>query len=124
MEVHCTFDPTTKGGWSDDGRKVRGTLHWVSAIDAIDAEVRLYEHLFLIENPDSEGKDFTESLNPESLVTIKNCKIEPALSNAEIGINYQFLRIGYFCMDKNSNPNNLIFNRTVGLRDSWAKQQK
>jgi len=124
IEVHCTYDPATKGGWSDDGRKVRGTLHWVSVSYAIDAEVRLYDHLFRIENPESGDNNFIENLNPNSLTILNNCKLEPSLKNAELGIGFQFLRIGYFCLDLDSKPDNLIFNRTTNLRDSWAKKQK
>jgi glutaminyl-tRNA synthetase len=123
-EIHCTYDPTTKGGWSDDGRKVRGTLHWVSVQHAVDAEVLLYDHLFTVENPESGGEVFTENLNSDSLLILQNCKAEPGLKIAETGINYQFLRNGYFCLDFDSKSDQLIFNRTVGLRDNWAKKQK
>ena len=122
LEVHCTYDSTTKGGWSNDGRKVRGTLHWVSASHAIDAEVRLYDHLFHIENPESIGDDFIENLNPNSLTILNNCKLELGLRNAQPGIVYQFLRIGYFCMDMDSTPENIIFNRATSLRDNWTKK--
>ena len=127
IEVHCTYDPETRGGWSDDGRKVRGTLHWVSAGHAIKAEVRLYDHLFVKENP-SEAKDdadFKTYLNPNSLEKLTSCLIEPSLSDAAPGSRYQFLRQGYFCVDsKDSLSDALIFNRTVTLRDTWAKIQK
>ena len=123
-EIRCTYDPSTKGGWSDDGRKVRGTLHWVSVQHALDAEVRLYDHLFTLENPESGGEVFIENLNPDSLLTLQNCKAEPGLKSAETEISYQFLRKGYFCLDSDSKPDQLIFNRTVGLRDNWAKKQK
>ena len=123
-EIHCTYDPTTKGGWSDDGRKVRGTLHWVSVLHAVDAEVRLYDHLFTVENPELGGEVFTENLNSDSLLILQNCKAEPGLKIAETGISYQFLRNGYFCLDFDSKSDQLIFNRTVGLRDNWAKKQK
>ena len=123
-KIHCTYDPTTKGGWSDDGRKVRGTLHWVSVQHAVDAEVRLYDHLFTVENPESGGEVFTENLNSDSLLILQNCKAEPGLKIAETGISYQFLRNGYFCLDFDSKSDQLIFNRTVGLRDNWAKKQK
>ena len=123
-EIHCTYDPTTKGGWSDDGRKVRGTLHWVSVQHAVDAEVLLYDHLFTVENPESGGEVFTENLNSDSLLILQNCKAEPGLKIAETGISYQFLRNGYFCLDFDSKSDQLIFNRTVGLRDNWAKKQK
>ncbi len=121
-EIHCTYDPATKGGWSDDGRKVRGTLHWVSAAHAIDAEVRLYDHLFNVENPEAGGDDFILHLNHNSLIINNQAKLEPGLRNAEKDISYQFLRNGYFCLDQNSKEEKLIFNRTVGLRDSWAKK--
>ena len=123
-EIRCTYDPSTKGGWSDDGRKVRGTLHWVSVQHALDAEVRLYDHLFTLENPESGGEVFIENLNPDSLLTLQNCKAEPGLKSAKTEISYQFLRNGYFCLDSDSKPDQLIFNRTVGLRDNWAKKQK
>ena len=123
-EVHCTYDPATKGGWSDDGRKVRGTLHWVSAQHAVDAEVRLYNHLFNVENPEADGDDFIQHLNPDSLIINTQAKLESSLTDAKQGIKYQFLRNGYFCLDTDSTPKQLIFNRTVGLRDSWGKKQK
>ncbi len=127
VELHCTYDPNSKGGWTNDGRKVKGTLHWVSAKHCIDGEVRLYSHLFSKENPDKteEDKDFLSNLNPDSLVVLKNCKLEPSLKDAKAGVNYQFLRTGYFCVDKkDSKPDNLVFNRTVALKDSWAKKEK
>jgi len=123
-EIHCTYDPATKGGWSDDGRKVKGTLHWVSAKHAVDAEVRLYDHLFNLENPEADGDDFVKHLNPESLIIISQAKLERSLLASKHGINYQFLRKGYFCLDTDSRSENLVFNRTVGLRDSWIKKQK
>jgi glutaminyl-tRNA synthetase len=127
VEIHCSYDPQTKGGWSDDGRKVKGTLHWVSAAHAIDAEVRLYDHLFNKSNPYEveEGSEFTANLNPGSLETISNCKAEPSLATAAPGDRFQFLRHGYFCVDtKDSTSERLVFNRTVSLRDSWAKIEK
>ena len=126
LEVHCRYDPDTRGGWSEDGRKVRGTLHWVSAEHALDAEVRLYDVLFAKENPDevSEGGSFTENINPDSLEVLQGVKVEPSLAHAEIGAGYQFLRQGYFCVDPDSGAEQLIFNRTVTLRDSWAKIEK
>ena len=126
VEVHCTYDPTTRGGWSEDGRKVRGTLHWVSAPHAIEAEVRLYEHLFAKENPNDveEGRDFTDYLNPNSLQILDSARVEPSLVDAKLGSYYQFLRKGYFCVDLNSSDNKPVFNRTVTLRDTWAKIQK
>ena len=123
-EVHCTYDPATKGGWSDDGRKVRGTLHWVSIQHAVDAEVRLYNHLFNVENPEADGDDFIQHLNPDSLIINTQAKLESSLTDAKQGIKYQFLRNGYFCLDTDSTQKQLIFNRTVGLRDSWGKKQK
>ena len=120
-EIHCTYDPKTKGGMSDDGRKVRGTLHWVSASEFIEAEIRLYDRLFKSENPESSG-DFVDDLNPDSLKLIKNAKLEASLANAEPKFIYQFERTGYFVLDsKDSTENNLIFNRAVSLRDSWAR---
>ena len=123
IEVHCTYDPETRGGYSPDGRKVKGTIHWVSSKHALDAEVRLYDRLFNKPDPDNteEGKTFLDYLNPESLSILKNCKVDPALMNAEPGERYQFERQGYFCLDLDAKPNHLIFNRTVSLRDSWAK---
>ncbi len=123
-ELHCTYDPATKGGWSDDGRKVRGTLHWVSVQHAVDAEVRLYNHLFNVENPEADGDDFIQHLNPDSLIINTQAKLESSLTDAKQGIKYQFLRNGYFCLDTDSTQKQLIFNRTVGLRDSWGKKQK
>jgi len=123
-EIHCTYDPATKGGWSDDGRKVRGTLHWVSAQHTVDAEVRFYDHLFNVENPETDGDDFIQYLNPNSLIKTSEVKLEIGLQGAAIGTNYQFLRNGYFCLDLDSTEEKLIFNRTVGLRDSWSKKQK
>jgi len=124
VELHCTYDPKTKGGWSDDGRKVRGTLHWVSVQHAVDAEVRLYDHLFNVENPVADGDDFIQHLNPDSLIINTQAKLESSLTDAKQGIKYQFLRNGYFCLDTDSTQKQLIFNRTVGLRDSWGKKRK
>jgi glutaminyl-tRNA synthetase len=126
-ELHCTYDPKSRGGWTDDGRKVKGTLHWVSARHAINAEVRLYEHLFLKENPDdiSEGENLFSHLNPESLKFLSECKVEPGLINASVKNRYQFLRQGYFVVDsKDSTPNALVFNRAVSLRDTWARIER
>ncbi|MCB0143251.1 MAG: glutamine--tRNA ligase, partial [Caldilineaceae bacterium] len=122
-ELRCTWDPESRGGNAPDGRKVRGTIHWVSAQHAIPAEVRLYDRLFATENPDDvddEG-DFTDNLNPDSLEINTHALVEPSLANAEPGERYQFERLGYFCVDPDSTPDNLVFNRTVTLRDSWAK---
>jgi len=123
-EIYCTYDPATKGGWSDDGRKVRGTLHWVSVQYAVDAEVRLYDHLFNVENPEEDGDDFIQHLNPDSLIKTTQAKLEPNLKGGKLGSKYQFLRNGYFCLDKESSPKHPIFNRTVGLRDGWSKKNK
>lgn len=117
IEVHCSYDPESRGGWTKDGRKVKGTSHWVSVQHAIDAEVRLYDQLYLDENP---GEDSV--LNPNSLIVLNSCKLEPGLANAKVGERFQFLRQGYFCVDKDSDGSHLVFNRTVGLRDSWAKK--
>ena len=126
VELRCTYDPATKGGDSPDGRKVKATLHWVSANHALDATVNLYDTLFTKENPDEaeEDSDFTANLNPESLKVLKGCKVEPALKNAKPFDRVQFERIGYFCVDKDSTEEAPIFNRTVGLKDAWAKIQK
>ena len=123
QEIHCTYDPNTKGGWSDDGRKVHGTLHWVSAEHTVDAEVRLYNHLFNVENPEIGGDDFIQHLNSDSLQIISSAKLEPGLKKADKGRPYQFLRNGYFCQDIESSPEKLIFNRTVGLRNSWGTKK-
>ncbi len=126
-EVHCTYDPATKGGWSADGRKVKGTIHWVSAKHAIEAEVRLYDRLFIKPDPTSDEKkgiDFTEYINPDSLKIFKGCKLEPSLKYAKPLDVFQFERIGYFCVDLDSTKDYLIFNRTVTLKDSWAKIAK
>lgn len=127
VELHCTHDPKSRGGWTDDGRKVKGTLHWVSAQHAVKAEVRLYDQLFLKENPDEveEGQDFTANLNPDSLEVLSKALIEPALSEAKPGENFQFLRMGYFCADMiEHKPEKPIFNRTSTLRDTWARVQR
>lgn len=126
VELHCTYDPETRGGWSKDGRRVRGTLHWVSAAHAVKAEVRLYDHLFDRGNPEEErdGADFKTYLNPDSLQVLNDCLVEPGLTNAKPGTSYQFLRQGYFCVDPDSKPGQQVFNRTVSLRDTWAKLEK
>ena len=125
-EIHCTYDPATHGGNAPDGRRVKATIHWVSAAHAIDAEVRLYDNLFTPENPneETEGVDFTANLNPNSLEVLTHCKLEPSLSGAVAGGRYQFERLGYFCVDTDSTPEALVFNRTVALRDTWAKIEK
>ena len=126
VEVRCTYDPATRGGNTPDGRKVKSTIHWVSAAHAIEAEVRLYESLFLTEDPNdtSRGQEWTDNLNPNSLEVISNPKLEPSLAGAVPGESYQFERLGYFCADKDSAPGRLVFNRTAGLRDSYAKMEK
>ena len=127
VEVHCTYDPETRGGWSQDGRKVKGTLHWVSADQALDAEVRLYDTLFTKPNPNEveDGAEFVDYLNPKSLQLLKACKVEPGLADAAPGNRFQFLRRGYFCVAAEVAVNGkLIFNRTATLRDSWAKIQR
>jgi glutaminyl-tRNA synthetase len=124
VEIHCTYDPKTRGGDSPDGRKVKGTIHWVSAAHALKAEVRLYEHLFLKAEPGDGGRDYKEELNPDSLVTLSDCYVEPGLAGATPGSRYQFERLGYFCVDKDSTPDKLVFNRTVTLKDTWAKIEK
>jgi len=126
VEVHCTYDPATRGGNAPDGRKVKSTIHWVSAAEAIEAEVRIYENLFTKENPNEveEGQDFTANLNPKSLEVINDAKLEPSLASAAAGSRYQFERLGYFCVDPESKPGKLVFNRTVALKDAWAKVEK
>jgi len=123
VELRCTYDPATRGGNAPDGRRVKATLHWVSAQHAIDAEVRLYDHLFTKENPlDVEkGEDWLDGLNPSSLMVLTVCKIEPNLADVTPGERFQFERKGYFCVDPDSTPENPVFNRTVTLRDTWAK---
>jgi glutaminyl-tRNA synthetase len=124
-EIHCTYDPATRGGNAPDGRKVKSTIHWVAAEHAIDAEVRLYDNLFIKENPGEteEGQDFTANLNPKSLEIVQ-AKLEPSLATAAAGERFQFERMGYFCVDTDSAAGKLVFNRTVGLKDAWAKIEK
>ena len=126
IEVHCTYDPATRGGNAPDGRKVKSTIHWVSATHAIDAEVRIYENLFSKEDPSDveEGKDVLDNLNPNSLEVLTNAKLEPSLANAVAGSRYQFERLGYFSVDPDSKPERPVFNRTVALKDTWAKVEK
>ncbi len=127
VEVHCTYDPATRGGNNPpDGRKVKATIHWVSAKHAIDAEVRLYDKLFSKPDPSQveEGKDFTANLNPKSLEIVTSAKLEPSLAAAKAGARYQFERLGYFCVDRDSRPGRLVFNRTITLKDTWAKIEK
>jgi glutaminyl-tRNA synthetase len=123
VEVHCTYDPATRGGNAPDGRKVKATIHWVSAAHAIEAEMRLYDKLFTKPNPNEveEGQDFTANLNPNSLEVLRGCKLEPSLAGAAVGSRYQFERLGYFCVDLDSASGKLVFNRTVALKDTWAK---
>jgi glutaminyl-tRNA synthetase len=125
-EVHCTYDPATRGGNAPDGRKVKSTIHWVSAAHAVEAEVRIYDNLFLRENPNDvpEGADFTVNLNPNSLEVVSNAKIEPSLAAAQPGSRYQFERLGYFCADPDSAAGRPVFNRSAALRDTWAKIEK
>jgi glutaminyl-tRNA synthetase len=125
-ELRCELDPESRGGSTPDGRRVKGTLHWVSATEGLKAEVRLYGHLFNQENPDKveEGTDFLDNINPDSLEVLRDCFVEPALAEVAAGIPLQFLRMGYFCKDKDSAPDKLVFNRTIALKDGWAKEQK
>ena len=126
-EVHCTYDPATRGGDAPDGRKVKGTLHWVSAAHAVGAEVRLIDHLFTREDPnevDTPDGDWKSNLNPDSMKVLHDCKLEPGLAQAAPGERFQFERKGYFCVDQDSTPGQPVFNRTVTLRDTWAKIQK
>jgi glutaminyl-tRNA synthetase len=120
VELRCTFDPETRGGEAPDGRKVKSTIHWVSARHAVDATVRLYDNLFRTENP-AEGGDVLANLNPQSLEVLTGCKVEPGFAQAAPGTRYQFLRHGYFCVDPDSTPETLVFNRTITLKDAWAK---
>jgi glutaminyl-tRNA synthetase len=127
IELRCTYDPATKGGKAPDGRKVKGTIHWVSAKHAARAEVRLYDHLFSVQNPDEPppGGTFLDNLNPNSLELLTDCRLEPSLVEATPGSRYQFERLGYFCVDTvDSKPGAPIFNRTVSLRDTWARIQQ
>ena len=121
--VHCTYDPESRGGETADGRKVRGTSHWVSAKHAISGEVRLYDKLFNAEYPGGETGNYLDDLNPESLVIVNDAKLEPAVAEAKPGDYLQFIRSGYFTPDYDSTPEHLVFNRTVTLKDSWAKQK-
>jgi glutaminyl-tRNA synthetase len=126
IEIHCTYDPATRGGNAPDGRKVKSTIHWVSAAHAVDAEVRLYDNLFTKEDPNetADGENFTANLNPHSLDVLAGCKLEPSLRDAAEGNRYQFERLGYFCVDPDSAPGKLVFNRTLSLRDTWGKIEK
>src|SRR5579862_1650861 len=127
IELRCTYDPATRGGNAPpDGRKVKSTIHWISAAHAVEGEARLYETLFTQENPNDleEGQEFTDLLNPNSLEIVQGCKLEPSLAGATPGASFQFERLGYFCVDPDSTPGHLVFNRTVALRDTWAKIEK
>ena len=126
VEVHCTFDPASRGGNSPDGRKVKSTMHWVSAVHAISAEIRLYDKLFAKADPYDleEGQDVLDNLNPNSLEVLLGAKLEPSLANAKLEDRFQFERVGYFCLDPDSTPGKLVFNRTLPLKDSWAKIEK
>jgi glutaminyl-tRNA synthetase len=123
VEVRCTYDPQTRGGWSHDGRKVKGTLHWASAAHALGAEVRLYDRLFTVANP-AAAESLQASLNPHSIETLRECLVEPSVAGAAPETRYQFERLGYFCFDQTSTAQRLVFNRTTSLRDSWAKLNK
>jgi glutaminyl-tRNA synthetase len=124
-EVHCTYDPDSRGGWTEDGRKVKGTSHWVSAEHSIEARIHNYSHLFSTENPGSRTGNFLDDIDPDSLEIVDNARLEPSLKDAEPGQVYQFLRKGYYCVDyKYSTGDQLVFNRTVSMKDSWAKIQK
>ena len=126
VEVHCTYDPASRGGNSPDGRKVKSTMHWVSAAHAIDAEMRLYDKLFSKADPYdlAEGQDVLDNLNPNSLEILTGAKLEPSLAAAKPEDRYQFERVGYFCADPDSTPGELVFNRTLALKDAWAKIEK
>jgi glutaminyl-tRNA synthetase len=126
IEVHCTYDPASRGGNSPDGRKVKSTMHWVSALHALSAEVRLYDKLFTKPDPGDveEGGNYLENLNPDSLEIVADGKLEPSLAGAQAGDRFQFERVGYFCVDVDSAPGKLVFNRTLPLKDSWAKIEK
>jgi glutaminyl-tRNA synthetase len=126
VELHCTYDPATRGGNAPDGRKVKGTIHWVSAAHAVRAEVRLYENLFTVPDPGDvpEGVDYKVNLNPKSLEVLACCWLEPSLAAAKAGNRFQFERLGYFAADPDTAPGKPVFNRTVSLRDTWAKIEK
>ena len=126
VELRCTYDPATRGGDAPDGRKVKATIHWVSAAHALPAEVRLYDRLFVKENPDeaSEGQDFLMHLNPQSLEVLTGCWVEPSLGRTRPGSICQFERQGYFCVDPDAAKGTLVFNRAVSLKDEWAKIEK
>jgi glutaminyl-tRNA synthetase len=125
-ELRCTYDPATRSGSAPEGRKVKATIHWVSAAHALDVEVRLYDRLFTVPNPadDKDGRDYKEFLNPDSLEVLTGCRVEPSLATAKAGDRLQFERLGYFVVDPDSSPGHLVFNRTVTLRDTWARIEK
>ena len=124
VEVRCTYDPETKSGSGQPGRKVKGTIHWVSEPHALEAEVRLFDHLFSDPNPEQDGRDYRTVLNPNSVERLQGCRVEPALQDSTVGQRFQFERQGYFCVDADSTAQRLVFNRTVALRDSWSKLEK
>jgi glutaminyl-tRNA synthetase len=126
QELRCTYDPATRGGDSPDGRRVKATLHWVSAAHALPVEVRLYDRLFAVEDPENvpEGKTFVDCINPHALEVLRGSQAEPSLAGSQPGTRVQFERLGYFCVDPDSTPGSLVFNRTVSLRDTWAKIQR
>jgi len=126
VEVHCTYDPASRGGNSPDGRKVKSTMHWVSAAHALSTEIRLYDKLFSKPNPMDleEGQDVLDNLNPKSLEVLTGAQLEPSLADAQLGAPFQFERVGYFCLDPDSTAEKLVFNRTLPLKDGWAKIEK
>jgi glutaminyl-tRNA synthetase len=125
VELRCTIDPNTRGGYAPDGRKVKSTIHWISAPNAINAEVRLYERLFTVTDPAGQkDADFKDFINPDSLEVIKSCKVEPTLKDLKPFDRFQFERLGYFCIDPDSKKDKLVINRTASLRDTWAKLQQ
>ncbi len=126
VEVRCTYDPASRGGQAGEGRRVKGTIHWVSAAHAVTAEARLYDRLFTRPDPgdESDGRDFTAFLNPASMEIVTDARVEPSLAGAKPGSRFQFERLGYFSVDPDSNAGHLVVNRTVGLRDTWAKIEK
>ncbi|MBJ80186.1 MAG: hypothetical protein CMH60_02595 [Myxococcales bacterium] len=123
IEIRCTYDPATKGGNAPDGRKVKATMHWVSASHAVEAKVRQYENLFFTETP-GQDDDYLEAINRDSFSILTGCMLEPALAKATVGDALQFERLGYYCADPDGTPKQPVFNRTVGLRDTWAKVQR
>jgi glutaminyl-tRNA synthetase len=123
VELHCTYDPDTRGGEAPDGRRPKATLHWLSAAEALPAEVRLYDHLFTDVHPGSEGRDIFDDVNPDSETVLTGCLVESSLRDLPAGETVQFERLGYFCPDTDSSADALVFNRTLGLRDTWAKLQ-